>query len=172
MSSSYVTQRIALRLDYQVRQQARRSIYSFIKDKYVDFQFPFVEGCDRTAVQQIVNQTICLPSTGGLLIERRRAKRFQVDWQVRIEGANGGGDSFMEAGVLRNISSSGALLTLAKRLSPGTRLDIFIRLPLQGKKWMKYPARVVRIEPGIEPVAAAVKFNGPRPDFGTPLVSV
>lgn len=122
-------------------------------------------------MQQTVNQTICLTYTGGLLIERRRAKRFQVDWQIRVEGANGR-SSFVEAGVLRNLSSSGALLTLAKRLSPGTRLDIFIRLPLHGRKWMKYPARVVRIDPGIGAVTAAVKFDGPRPDFGTPLASV
>src|SRR6266404_3572415 len=143
-------------------------IYSFIKDKYVDFQFQFVEGCGKTAVQQVVNHTICLKYTGGPLIERRRAKRFQVDWQIRIEIADGG-STLVETGALRNISSSGALLSLASPVSRGTRLDVYIRLPLQGKKWMKYPARVVRVEPGDAAVAAAIKFDSARPNFGMPL---
>lgn len=120
-------------------------------------------------MQQVVNHTICLKYLGGPLIERRRAKRFQVDWQVRVEGTEDGKDGFMEAGVLRNISSSGALLFLAKPLSTGTKLDIYVMLPLQGKKWMKYPARVVRVERGIAAVGAAVKFDSARPDFRMPL---
>ena len=101
--------------------------------------------------------------------ERRRAKRFQVDWKVRVESLGDGKDGFVEAGVLRNISSTGALLFLAKPLSKGAKLDIYVMLPLQGKKWMKYPARVVRVERGIAAVGAAVKFDSARPDFRTPL---
>jgi PilZ domain len=123
-------------------------------------------------VQQVVNHTICLKCTGGPLIERRRAKRFQVDWQIRVEGTDDGMGSFMEVGALRNISSSGALLFLGKPLSAGTKLDVYIMLPLQGEKWMKYPARVVRSEQGIAAVVAAVKFDSARPDFGIPSVPV
>jgi PilZ domain len=144
-------------------------IYSFIKDKYVDFQFQFVEGCGKTAVHQVVNHTICLKYTGGPLIERRRAKRFQVDWQIRVEITGGSGSPLVETGALRNISSNGALLSLAKPLSKGTRLDVYIKLPLQGKKWMKYPARVVRIESGDVAIVAAIKFDSSRPNFGMPL---
>jgi hypothetical protein len=122
--------------------------------------------------QQVINQTICLKYTGGPLIERRRAKRFQVDWQIRAEGIGDGGGNFIESGVLRNISSSGALLSLPIPLSTGTKLDVYIKLPLQGRKWMKYPASVVRVERGIAAVAAAVKFDAVRPEFGTPLVPV
>jgi hypothetical protein len=143
-------------------------IYSFIKDNYADFQFQFVEGCGKTAVQQVVNHTICLKYTGGPLIERRRAKRFQVDWQVRVEATEDNNGGFIEAGVLRNISSSGAMLFLATPLPAGTRLDIYVMLPIQGKKWMKYPARVVRVERGIAAVGAAVKFDSARPDFRNP----
>jgi len=104
------------------------------------------------------------------LIERRRAKRFQVDWQVRVEATEDSKDeTLMVAGVLRNISSSGAMLFLAKPLSTGAKLDIYVMLPLQGKKWMKYPARVVRVERGIAAVGAAVKFDSARPDFRIPL---
>jgi len=74
------------------------------------------------------------------LIERRIAKRFQVDWEVRVEG------TFIESGVLRNISSGGALLALTTPPGAGTQLDVYIKLPLKGKSWMKYPAHVVRID--------------------------
>ena len=103
------------------------------------------------------------------MIERRRAKRFQVDWQVRVEAAEDGKDGFIEVGVLRNISSTGALLFLAKPLSTGRKLDIYVMLPLQCKKWMRYPARVVRVERGIAAAGAAVEFDGTRPDFSIPL---
>ena len=102
------------------------------------------------------------------MIERRRAKRFQVDWQVRVESAGEGTGGFVEAGVLRNISSTGALLFLPKPPPQGTKLDIYVMLPLQREKWMKYPARVVRVERGIAAVGAAVKFESPRPDFRPP----
>jgi len=104
------------------------------------------------------------------LIERRGNKRFQVDWQIRVEGNDGSEGSFVESGVLRNLSSGGALLSLPEPLATGTQLDVYIELPLKGKKWMKYPARVVRIELGAAAVAAAVRFDSARPDFGIPLV--
>jgi PilZ domain-containing protein len=157
----------------QVTSKAENLIYSFIKDNYGDFQFHFVEGCGKTAVQQLVlNQPICLKYIGGPLIERRRAKRFQVDWQIRAEGVEYGGRNSAETGMLRNISSGGALLTLAKPVSTGTRLDIYIKLPVNGKKWMKYPASVVRVQRNSKEITAAVKFDSARPDFGTPLLPV
>jgi hypothetical protein len=45
---------------------------------------------------------------------------------------------------------------------------VYIKLPLNDKKWMKYPARVVRIVPG-ETITAAVSFDTARPDFGLSL---
>ena len=98
------------------------------------------------------------------MIERRKAKRFQVDWQVRVEGADGI-RGFAENGVLRNLSSSGALLSLSTPLPAGSKLDIHIELPSQGKKWMSYQARVVRVEPGSAVVTAAVRFDSARPVF-------
>ena len=120
-------------------------------------------------MQQVVNHTISLKYTGGPLIERRRAKRFQVDWQIRIEIADGRGSTLVETGALRNISSNGALLSLTSPVSRGTRLDVYIKLPLQGKKWMKYPARVVRIESDDAAITAGIRFDSARPNFGIPL---
>jgi PilZ domain-containing protein len=102
------------------------------------------------------------------LIERRRAKRFQVGWQIRVEGADRSEGSFIESGILKNISSGGALLALTTPPGTGTQLDVYIKLPLKGKSWMKYPAHVVRIELGAVAVAA-VQFDTPRPDFGIPM---
>ena len=123
-------------------------------------------------MQQVVNQTICLKYTGGPLIERRRAKRFQVDWQIRVAITRIGGSTSVETGALRNISSNGALLSLATPLTNGTKLDVYIKLPLRGKKWMKYPARVVRVASGDAAVAAAIKFDSVRPNFGLPVAPV
>jgi hypothetical protein len=72
--------------------------------------------------------------------------------------------------MLRNISSSGALMSLTNALPTGTQLDVYINLPLKGKRWMKYPARVVRTELGAAAVTAAVRFDSARPDFGMPLI--
>jgi len=122
----------------------------------------------KTAVQQVAYSTTFMQYTGGPLIERRRAKRFQVDWQIRVENIGGSGGSSVQSGTLRNISSTGALLSVARPLTKGRKLDVYIRLPLQGKKWMKYPAQIVRTEPG----AVAVKFDTSRPDFKSPLSPV
>ncbi len=103
------------------------------------------------------------------MIERRAARRFQVDWQIRVESKDGGEGTFVESGVVRNISSSGALLSLSNALPAGTQLVVYIQLPLKGKSWMKYPAHVVRIDLALGAVRAAVRFDRIRPDFGGPL---
>jgi hypothetical protein len=84
-----------------------------------------------------------------------------------VEGTNGGGNSFEQAGSLQNISSSGAMLYLTNPIPAGARLDVYIRLPFKGKKWMKYSAHVIRIENGGPDFLAAVKFEGARPEFAT-----
>ena len=103
------------------------------------------------------------------MIERRSAKRFQVAWQIRVERGEGSDGNLVESGVLRNLSASGALLLVREPLAAGTQVDVYIQLPLNDKKWMKYPASVVRIEPGPNAVIAAVRFDSARPDFGLPL---
>ena len=101
------------------------------------------------------------------MIERRKGRRFIVDWPVRVEGANGGGNGFEQAGVLQNISSGGAMLYLTTPVPVGMKLDVYIKLPLKGKKWMKYSARIIRIEEGAANFLAAVKFERARPEFAT-----
>lgn len=112
----------------------------------------------------------CLSVAKSPLIERRTAQRFQVDWQVRIECRDAGEIRFVENGVLHNIGSSGALLSLTSALPTGTQIEIYVTLPLHGNKWMKYPASIVRIDIGKAAVATAVKFDSTRPLFGEPAV--
>jgi PilZ domain len=101
------------------------------------------------------------------LTERRKGRRFIVDWPVQVEGKNGGGNSFERVGVLQNISSGGAMLFLTNPVPTGMKLDVYIRLPFKGKKWMKYTAQIIRIEDGSPDFVAAVKFEGARPEFVT-----
>lgn len=101
------------------------------------------------------------------MTERRRGRRFIVDWPVRVEGMNGDERSFKQVGVLQNISSSGASFYLTDPVPAGTKIDVYIRLPFKGKKWMKYSAHIIRIENGSPDYVAAVKFEGARPEFAT-----
>ena len=101
------------------------------------------------------------------MTERRTGKRFAVNWPIKVEGGDGKRVISGE-GRLLNISSGGALFDLAGPVRQGMRLDVYIKLPLRGKKWMKYPASVVRVEPD-DAAIAAIKFDSARPNFGLPL---
>ena len=148
------------------RKRSRSKIYFFIKDNLDVFQFLFLEGYCKTADVISIPQHDLSEVDGRALMERRRATRFEVDWEIRIERNDELAGSLAEIGVLKNLSSSGALLSLSGALSTGTQFDVYIKLPLNDKKWMRYPARVVRIEFGPPGVEAAVTFDNARPDFG------
>ena len=99
------------------------------------------------------------------LIERRRARRFAVGWQVRVEGNDAAGQDFEEAGRLQNLSSAGALISIARSLAIGNKLDILIKMPLKKESWMKYSAEVVRVDASKPESAVAIRFFTFRPTF-------
>lgn len=99
------------------------------------------------------------------MFERRKGKRFPVDWPIRVKMTGKGGVSVIESGTARNISSSGALISLGKPLPAGARLDVYIQLPMKSKKWMRYAASVVRVEKESQEFSAAVKFDASKPQF-------
>ena len=107
-------------------------------------------------------------TSGGPVTERRTATRFPVDWQIQVEHSEGS-CGVVDFGVLRNISSSGALLSVSVQLATGNQVDVYIKLPLTERKWMKYPAFVVRMEQRITNTAYAVRFVNAQPDFGLPV---
>lgn len=57
------------------------------------------------------------------------------------------------------------MLRLKESVPVGMKLDVYIRLPFKGKKWMKYSAHMIRIEEGDAHFLGAVKFEGARPEF-------
>jgi len=97
--------------------------------------------------------------------ERRRAKRFQVTWPIKIRGVNSAGLSFEESGELRDLSSMGALVHLDRRLKAGAQTEVLIKVPLRTEAWMKYPATVMRVENGVEGIGLGIKFSASRPQF-------
>jgi hypothetical protein len=101
------------------------------------------------------------------LIERRRTRRFAVGWPVKVEGSDKDGQSFEEGGRLQNLSSAGALVSIARSLQIGTTLDVLIRIPLKKDSWMKYSAEVVRVETSSSQSAVAISFFTLRPKFVT-----
>jgi hypothetical protein len=99
------------------------------------------------------------------LTERRAAKRFMARWPIRVRGLDDAGLSFEECGELANLSSGGALIQINRRLQVGSQMNVLIKVPLRGEKWMRYPAAVMREESGPGGVGAGVKFSTFRPQF-------
>ena len=99
------------------------------------------------------------------MLERRRSRRFKVGWDVTVTATDNGGSVFGETATLENLSSSGAFLFLTRHLDPGTRAEVWIRVPFKRENWMKYFGEVVRSEPMPARVGIALKFDTARPIF-------
>ena len=97
--------------------------------------------------------------------ERRAARRFEVTWAVAIKGKDQAGERFDEAGTLQNLSSRGALFFLPRPVRLGARLEVEIRVPMKEKSWMRYSAKVVRVEKQKSDFGVAVNFATARPTF-------
>jgi hypothetical protein len=97
--------------------------------------------------------------------ERRCGRRFDLGWELAVKGRDQAGGDFDEAGRLENLSSAGAYFYFQKRLKPGARIELRIRVPFKNNNWMKYAAEVVRLEHSGEVMGVAVKFDTPRPVF-------
>lgn len=99
------------------------------------------------------------------VLERRRARRFRVGWDINVKGTDDAGLSFDEAGVLENLSSTGVFFYLPMPLRIGARLEVSIKVPFRRENWMKYSAEVVRIESGAKRIGIAMRFDTVRPSF-------
>jgi len=97
--------------------------------------------------------------------ERRNAQRFQVSWDVAVEGMDRDGRAFAEAGTLDNLSSLGGLVYLPTCVSLGQRLELQIKVPLKRNNLMKYNAEVVRLEETSARGGVGVKFDTTLPVF-------
>ena len=93
--------------------------------------------------------------------ERRHSIRHGLRWQTVIHGNDVGGEHFDELGVIENISSTGAFFYINRRVQIGSQLDLAIKLPFKKESWMKYTARVIRVEeqPAKTGVAVTIAEN-------------
>ncbi len=97
--------------------------------------------------------------------ERRAARRFEVTWAVVIKGKDQAGERLDETGTLQNLSSRGAFVLLPNPVTLGARLELEIRVPMNEKSWMKYSAKVVRVQRHKSSLGVAVNFPTARPTF-------
>jgi hypothetical protein len=99
------------------------------------------------------------------LVERRNGKRFQLEWNARLNGISG--EAIVESASIVNLSSRGALLKVPRSVEAGSKVDVYIQLPMKSVRWMKFSARVLRVSPQNEGLVAALRFDGSRPAFIT-----
>jgi PilZ domain-containing protein len=97
--------------------------------------------------------------------DRRISQRFNFGWDAVIRRSDITGIIYNDAGKLRDLSSAGALVDLAKRLKVGDEIEIYIKLPLKREVWVKYAARVVRLNERASGSGAAIRFEKLRPEF-------
>jgi hypothetical protein len=98
-------------------------------------------------------------------VERRNARRFDVGWAAVVKGQDQSGWGFDERATLKNLSSAGAFLYLARKINLGERLELLIRVPFKKNNWMKYTAEVVRLEPTSARSGIGLRFDTPVPVF-------
>lgn len=103
--------------------------------------------------------------------DRRGARRYKLNWVVKVIPQDSAGESGQIA-ILGNISSTGALAYMNTSPFLGQRLLVFFKLPIEEEIWMRYSATVVRVsaEPGRAGVA--FKFDNSRPEFEKSRVDV
>jgi hypothetical protein len=139
-------------------QYSKQRVYSSIKEGGRNSEFQSQESV-RTKLDM---------ANRKLQQERRAAKRFQVSWPIVVKGAKPAGRNIQDSGKLENLSSRGALFLISRRVKPGLRLELGIKVPLKGQNWMKYSGKVVRVEKQNDRFAVAMLFDNVRPLFDEP----
>lgn len=98
-------------------------------------------------------------------MERRIARRFKVDWGIKVSAAGPDGSRIVETGLLRDLSARGAYGYFGNRLDVGSSVEVMIRLPLNKEGWISYPAKVLRIDSATQELGVAFAFDTSRPVF-------
>jgi hypothetical protein len=101
--------------------------------------------------------------SGWATAERRRARRFTVNWDVVVKGKDELGSNLYESGSLWNLSSRGAFLSIPRQLRVGMRLELWIQVPSDPERWIAYSAEIVRIDQSRGEFSTATKFLTARP---------
>lgn len=97
--------------------------------------------------------------------ERRKARRFKVEWDVAVKGTDQTGRGFDETGMIGNLSSVGAMLYIPRAVPVGAKLELRIKVPFKKNNRIKYVAEVVRVTNRKLHDGIAVKFDTAHPVF-------
>ena len=115
-------------------------------------------------------QTLCpdgeyAPQARTRSPDRRKARRYKLNWPVRIRRDDPDAIRVEEMSALVDLSSSGAFAYLAHYPSLGSKLSISIRLPFKKDAWMSYSGTVVRVDARTAGGGVAIRFDTSRPEF-------
>jgi PilZ domain-containing protein len=99
--------------------------------------------------------------------DRRASRRFPVGWDITIRRVGRNGKVYNEIGDLNNLSSSGIHVNLARLAKIGDKLEVYIKIPMKKKHWMKYSGEIVRLQSNDSGVGIGIKFDKLRPEFTT-----
>lgn len=97
--------------------------------------------------------------------DRREARRYKLNWTIRVIGSGRDCTQFQELATLQNLSSSGAYAYLVNSPPLGSKLSISVKLPFKQGTWMSYSAKAVRVEAQPAGIGVALKFDTSRPRF-------
>lgn len=97
--------------------------------------------------------------------DRRMARRYKLNWPVRLRGDDSGGAHLDETSILRDLSATGAFAYVSRSPNLGSRMSISIRLPFKKGTWMIYSGTVLRVERGPSGIGVAIRFDTSRPEF-------
>lgn len=104
-----------------------------------------------------------LLNPGGF--DRRIARRYLLNWRVKIKEIDRSGCRATEAAELQNLSSTGVAVKLGRAVQVGAKLEVLIRLPLRPEKWIKYCGKALRVQVVDSRTEVAIRFDSTRPVF-------
>jgi len=118
----------------------------------------------------MLTQKIDSPQTTplGLILDgadRRLARRYSLNWMVKIRVIDRTAGRSVETGELRSLSSTGAAIRMSRALEVGARLEVLIRLPFEPEKWIKYCGEALRAQVADSQTEVAIRFDSARPAF-------
>lgn len=114
----------------------------------------------------IIIDTASIPGQTDI-IEQRVSRRYPFDWPVLLEYTSRTGKHLNNAGVLRDISASGAYVHTKDLPGIGAKLKVRIKMPIGTEVWMSFNAQVVRVEGAAPRAGIAMRFLNKRPAFTT-----
>jgi hypothetical protein len=107
---------------------------------------------------------------GALKVElchrgRREARRYALNWEVRVTIHASDNEIVELSGTVRDLSSTGVFIYLRSSLQIGRSVLVSVRLPFEKETWMNLPGTVMRVVDNTEKAGIAIKFSKTRPVF-------